>query len=899
MKVKNISKSKRLDGLSSLEGIVMSYKTISENNFKYMVNLIPEPIIIASLSGDLFYGNPAFEKVFGYSAEEVAELNIYDLIHPEDKVIARESFNDQERSFEIKHLCKEGDYKWIAWTATIQYEEQLIYAVGHDITERKVMETNLRHSQVLLQNLLDNAEVIIRQFDKNGKIILNAGKDIRKIWPDPNKSVGRSMFEVHKNDPGVLENVERILNGHDLANREIEYNGYIWNVRYTLIKDRNGEPDGGLIIASDITEMKRAESELEHTKKRLQEAQEFAHLGYWEFNAINKEHFWSDELYRIYGYQSHEFEITLENILGIIYPEDRALMGKAINMLSKDDYELNFRVIKPNQEIAWMYGKVKYELDHEGKLVRRYGIVQDITQRKLEEDRIIESEAKYRELADNISVGIMAYDKNGNVTFVNPKHLEILGSKSKEFTMSVNVFTFQPLVEYGIADIFKECIQNGKLTIKETEYISPWDKKSIFRIQATPVKDDQGNVISAIAITEDFTARNLLENELKVAKEQAELSNQAKSQFLANMSQEIRTPMNGIMGMAQLLSFTNLNDEQNHMVNNITKSSKLLLNIVNDILDLSKIDAGKIEFNPEVVNLHNLMNDNYAMYSAIAKNKGLNFNIDIKEGVPETIIVDKIRLTQVINNLIGNAIKFTEIGTIAVAVKKVKLIENKVELMFSVSDTGIGIKEEDISKLFNEFTQLDHSYTKKYQGTGLGLAISKRIVEMMGGEIFVESDYGNGSAFHFTCLVDPEVEQGVAPKNDSLLIQQSSYDVNVLLVEDDPVSQLIIRHLCKLKGWQLQVASDGRKALEIYDKHSFDLILMDIQLPEMSGFEVTQYIRENEKTTGKHIPIIATTAYSMSTDKEKCLRIGMDDFVSKPINIQKLFEAIEMFIKTN
>ena len=553
--------------------------------------------------------------------------------------------------------------------------------------------------------------------------------------------------------------------------------------------------------------------------------------------------------------------------------------------------ELESKVIERTNELVQMNAKLEE---------KNSSLEEEIYERQKVETILRESESQLRNALDNSPIPIMLRSEDGEVIMLSRVWTEVTGYTHAEIP---TIFAWTDKA-YGenkgkvLAEIKNTYIQEQPSYVSENQVRTKDGQLRTWRMNAAYIgKDRNGRKIVMTAVM-DITDHKVFEQEIIKAKEEAEAANKAKSLFLANMSHEIRTPMNGIMGMTELLKFTNLTEEQLEMTNNIKLSSESLLNIINDILDLSKIDAGKVELNPEGVDVFNFIDEKSRVFSIIAQDKGLDFAVNIEEEVPKEIIADKTRLAQVLTNLVGNAIKFTKKGKIAVNIKKVKAIGDKVELMIAVSDAGIGIKEEDIPKLFNYFTQLEDSYSKRFQGTGLGLAISKRLVELMGGEIFVESEYGNGSTFYFTCLVGiPAKEQEVShTAKDTFPIQQSRHKLNILLVEDDHVSQLIIRQISKLNGWQLQVASNGRQALDIYDHNTFDLILMDIQIPMMSGFEVTRVIRDKELLTGGHIPIIATTAYAMSEDRERCLNVGMDDYISKPINMQKLNDAIERLI---
>lgn len=657
-------------------------------------------------------------------------------------------------------------------------------------------------------------------------------------------------------------------------------------------------------IAQDINKMLDRLDEtrltLSENEKRLAEAQQFAKIGYWEYRSDSGKTYWSDDFYIIHGYKPQEFPPNWERLIDSIHPDDREYVSGLVDFFKNGKcqentiLEHNLRLIRQDKTVIWIHGKKSAEYDETGKLLRLYGVVQDITANKLCEMQIKESRQKYLEITNNVPAGILSYDYDGNITFVNPKTLEILGWPSPEATMSINLFSFPPFIECGIANVCQGCIRKGVAVAAEKDYVTKQGKPIVLRIQATPIKDDNNNILSAITIIEDFTERKRLEEDLEIAKEQAELSNKAKSQFLANMSHEIRTPMNGIMGMTELLKYTELNLEQKEMVKIMQSSSELLLNIINDVLDLSKIDTGKIELYPEEVDLYHLMEEKEKLFGYLAKNKGLDFVVDIENTIPKEVLVDKTKLSQIINNLVGNAIKFTASGKVELSVKKVSMTDDKIKLMFSVTDSGIGIPAQDIPRLFNPFTQLENTYTKRFQGTGLGLAISKKLVELMKGEIFLESEVGKGSTFHFTCWVGLfHLDSKTLLAGDSVLQEPSNPAIRILYIEDDYTSQLVVKGICKVLNWQVGIASNGQQGLMLLENNQYDIILMDIQMPGTNGLEIAKMIREKEKSTGRHIPIIATTAFAMAQDRVNALNAGMDDYLSKPIDFEKLVAIIE------
>lgn len=518
-------------------------------------------------------------------------------------------------------------------------------------------------------------------------------------------------------------------------------------------------------------------------------------------------------------------------------------------------------------------------------------IARDISERKQAEEALRQSEGLYRLLADNVHDVIWTTDAGLQPRYVSPSFHQLFGYPQIEAKKLVGrmLLAASPLIQNGVP---LPMPQADKPLHWESAVRTAGGEELWVESIASPLPGTSSAFTGMVGVTRDITSRKKIILELEAAKEQAFAASRAKSEFLAHMSHEVRTPMNGVLGMLQLLQMTELDDEQDDYVKTATESGKSLLTIINDILDYSRIEAGKLQFTPEPFRIREMVKTLMTSFRTAVNPRLVALTHLVDDQVPDLLFADHVRIRQILFNLVGNAVKFTERGAIDLLLRRrTTLSGGELLLECSIADTGIGIPSNSGESLFEPFTQAIVPSSRKAQGTGLGLAIVKQLVAHLGGTVGLERNQAGGTTVTFTLKVR-EAERVPAEKPAATalpLLSQPRRRLNVLVVEDEEINRQILHAILGKIGHRCTIASDGRQALALLIEERFDIVLMDVQMPEMDGLETTRRIRSLPQYAHlRGLPIIALTAFAMAGDQDKCLHAGMTDYLAKPVDIKKL-----------
>ncbi len=685
-------------------------------------------------------------------------------------------------------------------------------------------------------------------------------------------------------------------------------------IHSSLLFDENGRVTGIRSAHLDVSRRIRAESALRESRHEFEEMANTVPIMLWmtgsdgQLSYINKR--WLDLTGSSYQ------EAMGGGWRNSIHPEDLARMINlpSVRAVAEGALQVEYRLRRFDGQYRWIIGNGVPRYSSSGEFEGYIGSAVDVTERRQSEERLRLLES----VVVNATEGIMITDfdieaPGPRILYVNESFTRVTGYSLEEVRGKSPRMLQGPLTDKKPLAMVRSAMAQGKpIQVELLNYRKNgapfWNEMDI-----VPVANGNGAYSHCIALQRDVTERKRVENEIQRYARELKQKNQAlqsalvgaqestelKSRFLANMSHEIRTPMNGIVGMIGLLLTTRLNGEQTEYVEAVQQSASSLLVLINDILDLSRIEAGKLELDCVSFDLKAMVEEAVSLLAIMARTKGLSISREIAADIPQCVYGDPVRIRQVITNLVGNAVKFTEAGGVTVAVQPIGQSSGGISIRMAVTDTGIGIPPEQCAQLFHRFSQTDNSSTRKYGGSGLGLAISRQLVELMGGEIGVRTEPGSGSTFWFTVPLRTTADQAERSSEVPPPVREKPSSVNqtrVLVAEDNEINKRIALRILEKSGYAAEAVGNGRLAVEALQNGHYDLVLMDVQMPEMDGMEATAAIRKLDSAV-RGIPIIAMTANAMAGDRERCLAAGMDDYISKPVNMPLLRSTLERWAK--
>lgn len=884
----------------------------------YVTDAVGQGLLITGKGWRFEYVNPAFANMLGYSLGELIGRSMDDFVCPKDQRILRDArekrLNGETTTYEMQLICSDKKVVHVQITGAPRWHESKV--VGSitmiaNLTDHHRAEQTIKSSERRLADIINFLPDPTFAIDKEGRVTAwnRAMEELTGVQANDMLEKGDyeyaiPFYEVRR--PVLIDLVLRpdaqIEKTYAMLQREGDAivgefyipsfrakGAYFWSKASSLY-DSHGCLVGAIESIREMTDRKIAESRLKESEEKYRNLVERANEGI----TIIQEglvRYANPALAKIWGE-------SVEVIIGrpftdFIHPDELSVVAERYRRrMAGEDIPSVYDTKLMDKEGREVYVQLNSGIIAFQGLPANLVIVHDITERKMAEEALRKSEQEKAAILTGLKhVAVEYLDPQMRIIWVNDAVQRSIGSSLDELK---GRYCFEVL--QGLQEPCPKCTavmacETGHS--QEGEMVTPDGKTWLSR--GSPIWDANGHIQGVVHVAMNITDRKRVEDELKKAKEAAEEAVRYKSEFLANMSHEIRTPLNAVVGLTGLLLSADLTPEQRDYVETVRSSGYSLLSVINDILDFSKIEGGKMELENQPFDLRSCIDVSLDLVAANAAEKGLILRYSIDDRVPATIIGDVSRLRQVLVNLLSNAVKFTDKGMVEISVIGHPLGITKFDLHFLVKDTGIGIPGDKIDRLFQVFSQIDSSTTRKYGGTGLGLALSRRLVEMMGGKIWAESKVGDGSTFHFTVLAKAATSKsmgsaGIAAQPQTSPKQNRSIPLRILVAEDNAVNQKVALQMLKRLGYSADVAANGLEVLHALERQTYDVVLMDIQMPEMDGIEAAQKIQERWPNGPR---IIAITAYALEGDRERFIQHGMHDYISKPIQIDELQTALE------
>lgn len=890
----------------------------NEREFRGIFENAPLGISYLDLDGRIEKTNHAFASMLGYSPDELTGMTFDELTVKEDRPLSKKTFEEliegvsYSRQIEKRYITRDGRQLWVNVSASFleqkQEEESHVIVLVENIQARKMAEEKLEDT---LKEFSDfkyalDASSIVAITDAKGVIIYANDLFCRVSGYHRSELIGSNHRIVNsgRHPKTFFKELWETISTGEVWRGEVcnqAKDGSVYWVDTTIVPflDSSGKPYQYIAIRKNITERKEAEEKLRASEKRFRSIFENAAIGIGQVAPDGVVQKTNAKLREMLGY-SAEFMRGI-HFSDITHPDDIENDTKLYAELmrgKRPSYQVEKRYIRQDGSILWGNLSVSLIKGKDDRPRYAIGLVEDITEKKEAEKALIRSEQRFRDVVDASGELVWESDTEYRFHYLSSRVESILGYAPEEME-DRTIFQFIPeKIRKSARDRFEKvkAAEKGFRDI-EVQMTSKAGKLRWLKVSGTPYFDTQGVLKGYRGVAGDVTPEHEHMTQLRKAKKAAEVANRTKSEFLANVSHEIRTPLNSVLGFTNILSEIISDTQQQKYLEAISTSGQNLLNLLNDILDLSKIESGRLELEYNAVDLNHLLNEILNIFSLKAEEQDLKLHVSIDKDLPDGLVLDEVRLRQVLINLVGNAIKFTDGGYVRLSVtgSLEEPVKSTYRLRFEVQDTGIGIPKDEQEHIFESFRQQSGQSNRKYGGTGLGLAISRRLVEKMDGKIGLESTPGEGSTFYFEL---PGVEvSSFHPERQELPEDYGSvvFDTaTVLVVDDVPLNNLLVREHLKRMGHKVLEASNGRQAVDMARKHLPDLILMDIKMPVMDGFEATRKIKNDPST--QHIPVIAHTASVLDSSAEQFSRLRFSGFLKKPLNKQELIDELKRFV---